>query len=123
MIVDYSYYSMVWAGVDIPASDFDQISSKAERFVKTLLLGKKYDIDDDIKNAICAAADALYKVYRLNKNVPAGVKSESVDGVSVTYQDTEATTTEKQEQSLMYSAVKAQLAHTGIMYRGVESIC
>ena len=120
MYADYSYYTDSWAGALIPASEFNQYSSKAERFVKFVTNHRITDVTDEVKNAVCAAAEASYEICRSVENIPQGIKSENTDGYSVTYKDYDTDALKQKEQHAMLVAIKQELSGTGLLYQGVR---
>lgn len=119
MYAEYDYYVNSWAGTLIPASEFKQYSAKAERLVKFVTQHRITEITDEVKNAVCAAAEASYEIRSSVANVPQGVKSENTDGYSVTYKDYDVDKLKYKEQSAMLAAIRQELSGTGLLYQGV----
>ena len=119
MYADFDYYANSFAGTLIPAEEFSSFASKAERYVDYVTCHRITDVTDRAKNAVCAAAEALYEVHRQYANVPKGVKSENTDGYSVTFSDFDIETFREQEKKAMYDAVEQELSGTGLLYQGV----
>lgn len=119
MYAEYDYYVNSWAGTLIPASEFKQYSAKAERLVKFVTQHRITEVTDEVKNAVCAAAEASYEIRSSIANVPQGVKSENTDGYSVTYKDYDADELKYKEQNAMLAAIRQELSCTGLLYQGV----
>lgn len=120
MYADYPYYTNSWAGTLIPAQEFNQYCAKAERLVNFVTQHRIIEVTDEVKNAICAAAEASYEIRSSVANVPQGVKSESTDGYSVTYKDYNADELKLKEQNAMLAAIRQELSGTGLLYQGVR---
>ena len=120
MWADYNYYKNSWAGRLIPAQEYDQFALKAQRFIDYVTqhrIGE--NITNQVKNAVCSAAEAAYEVRQAFNNIPQGVKSESTDGHSVSYTDTDIGIANSKERTAMYNALKQELSGTGLLFRGV----
>ncbi|MGN1112900.1 MAG: hypothetical protein ACI4RP_06820 [Acutalibacteraceae bacterium] len=78
------------------------------------------ELDKIVANAICRAANALYDFRKTYAGFRKGIKSESNDGASVTYETVSPFTLEKQENKLILKTLKGCLAGTGLLYRGVR---
>lgn len=114
---DYNYYLTKWAGSVIPASDFAVLIARAAHLVD-YVTGKQVGDDDDAKRAACAAADELYLLRKQLPSHDPNIKSESVDGVSVSYTDADPAKARKNEEQVMYRAIQRELSGTGLLYRG-----
>lgn len=119
MYTDYSYYKNSFAGTLIPAEEFSSLANKAERFIDYLTMHRIEAVTDSVKNAVCAAAEAVYEIQKQYANIPQGVKSENTDGYSVTFADFDIEKFKQQEKSVMYDAIAQELSGTGLLYRGV----
>lgn len=87
---------------------FNHIKKKAEIYVNYILAGKTLPDISESKDALCAVCDLIY-----NENERGGIKSENTDGYSVTFES------ESDFLSRVYDEIKAYLANTGILYRGI----
>lgn len=115
----YDYYVSSWAGTAIPSPEaYTEYANKAQRYLDYVTQHRITDITTQVKNAVCSAAEELYKATQAVANTPGGVKSESNDGVSVTYTDTSPNTQIKQRKQAMYQAIEQELSGTGLLYRG-----
>lgn len=119
MYADYSYYTDSFAGTLIPAEEFPSLANKAERYVNYITMHRIKDVTDSVKNAVCAAAEAVYAVQQQYANIPKGVKSENTDGYSISYADFDIEKFKQQEKAVMYDAIVQELSGTGLLYRGV----
>ena len=111
---DFSYYKGTYCG-EMAEGDFKRLSRQASAYLDSVTLDRIPSVTDEkikekVKEACCAAADAL-----LQKEQRDGIAAESNDGVSVTY----ASETNANERRL-YQAAVLYLGNTGLLYRGVE---
>ena len=107
MYADYAYYKDSFGG-DLTAEEFNRYARKAE-------------VTEQVKNAVCAAAEAVAEIRGGVANIPQGIKSESTDGYSVTYNnDYNADELAEREKRAMYKAIKQELSGTGLLYQGVR---
>lgn len=119
MYADYAYYKDSFGG-DLTAEEFNRYAHKAERFFNHVVMGKISDVTEPVKNAVCAAAEAVAEIRESVQNIPQGIKSESTDGYSVTYKDYNAEELAEREKRAMYKAIKQELSGTGLLYQGVR---
>lgn len=113
---DFAYYSKEYGGT-MPEADFKRLSRQASAFLDTVTFdritaGQPEAVMEKVKAACCAVADA----YLLNEQ-GGGVASETNDGVSVTYVAGVGSKTDTQR---LQEAAALYLAHTGLLYRGVD---
>lgn len=119
MYVDYDYYYSTYIGRKISEDNFIELSAQAQRFVDYVTSGKIGDnVTDKVRNAICAAAEALHECNSKYVNISPGIKSENTDGYSVTYQDYDVSAVSSEQDKVMYRAVQRELSGTGLLYRG-----
>ena len=114
---DYAYYSQEYGGT-MPEADFKRLSRQASAFLDKVTFdriaaGQPEAVMKKVRAACCAVADA----YLLNEQ-GGGVASETNDGVSVTY--VAGVSNAKTEGRRLYEAAALYLAHTGLLYRGVD---
>lgn len=119
MYADYDYYKHSFAGTLIPAEEFTSLANKAERYLDYVTMHNT-DISDPVKNAVCAAAEAVYEVQRQYADIPKGIKSENTDGYSVSYADFDIDKLRQQEKQAMYEAIRQELSGKGLLYQGVS---
>lgn len=113
--VDYNYYVETFLGSTIPERSFLASERKAEAFLHRITFGRVKrlpEIPNEVKDAICAMAE--YN-FRADKKTP-GVKSENIDGYSVSYG--ESTDTETSRNTELYGVAKNYLSDTGLLHRG-----
>ena len=115
---DYNFYLTKWAGSVIPAPDFAALITRAARLVDYVTDKQVTGDDDDAKRAACAAAEELYLLRKQLPSHDPNIKSESVDGVSVSYTDADPVKIRKSEEQVMYRAIQRELSGTGLLYRG-----
>lgn len=115
--VDYEYYSNTYGGKTIPKDSFDVVEKRAEAVLHRITFDRVKqlpEIPDLVKDAICAMAEVRYQE---EKKQP-GLKSETIDGYSVTYESSGGTAGASGTVKLMYEEAKVYLANTGLLYRG-----
>ena len=104
-MVDFNYYMEQYCGQKIKTEEeFDVFSKIANKYVM-----KATDNRGTVKEvgeAICAVCDILIDISGSE-----GIKSESVDGLSVTYENSRA-------QKLIYNALKLYLP-SRLLFRGI----
>ena len=106
---DYAFYCEVFHGRhdNTEKNEVDRNLRKASAFLRAFIFDEKSaQENEDVKFACCEIADLYF-----DENERNGIKSESNDGYSVTYNDSEMTS-KANEIALTY------LAHTGLLYRG-----
>lgn len=119
LIATYEYYRIEYLGKKIPEENFEELSAQAQRFVDYVTSGRiGENITDKVRNAVCAAAEALHDCQSKYVNLNPGIKSENTDGYSVTYQDYDVSAVSKEQDKAMYRAVLRELSGTGLLYRG-----
>ena len=110
MIADYEYYSKQYGGTKIAEADFLRLSNRAAAYVCYLTFDRALSCNlDCVKDAVCAVAEEYAA-----EEARGGIQSENNDGYSVTYEGGAKSAEEKR-----YAIVRENLAHTGLMYRGV----
>lgn len=119
MYADYAYYKDFFGGT-LTEEEFNLSARKAERFLKYVIMGEISEVTEQVKNAVCAAAEAVAEIRSSVANIPQGIKSENTDGYSVTYKDYNADELAEREQRAMYNAIKQELSGTGLLYQGVR---
>jgi len=104
-MVDYSFYLDNYEGKKIKKeSDFCECAKKAELYINSVISQKH--TEKDIAEAICAVADVIFEHQDC-----VGIKSERVDGISVSYD-------ENRIQRLMYNTLKLYVP-SRLLYRGL----
>ena len=126
--VTYEYYKDGYFGYVLEsAEDFNKYLGEAMRCVSRLTFGRsgkeEYSGLPEVKNAVCAAIEAAYQIDKNygSDNHSYGVRSESKDGHSVTFDDTTLEQVEKIKTKSIEFAVRAELFGTGLLFRGVYS--
>ncbi len=105
-IIDYAYYKEVYCGT-LTEEEFDKVYPKACAYFMGATRGRAEESDTSICFALCELCDIFYE-ERTRKNV----KSESCDGYSVTYTDTQNT------YSLAWDVLTTYLESSGYLYGG-----
>lgn len=114
---DFAYYSKEYGGT-MPEADFKRLSRQASAFLDAVTFdriasGQPEKVIEKVRGACCAVADA----YLLNEQ-GGGVASETNDGISVTY--VAGVSNAKTDNQRLREAASLYLAHTGLLYRGVD---
>lgn len=115
--VDYEYYSKTYCGKRIPENSFPTFEQKAEAVLHMITFDRVKrlpEIPDEVKKAICAMAETA---FREDKKTP-GVKSETIDGYSVSYADSGNTSGTNGMVNAMYESAMIYLANTGLLFKG-----
>jgi hypothetical protein len=123
--VTYEYYRDGYFGHVLKEEDFNKYLGEAVRCVSRLTFGRsereEYSNEPKVKNAICAAAEAAFQCDSTYGDdiFSFGVKSESKDGHSVTFDGTTKDQAERIKAKSMERAVRTELFGTGLLFRGV----
>ena len=105
-MTDYNYYITKFDGKKIiNADDFELYVDIAYRYVKNVVCDKAKD--SDIHDAVCAVCEYLKE----NASVQ-GIKSESADGVSINYENTDI-------NKHLYGIIKLYIP-SRLLYRGLN---
>ena len=104
-MVNFEYYLNDYNGQKIKSEEtFDSLSKIAEKYV--LKATDNRGTVKEIGETICAVVDILFDV-----NGSEGIESESVDGLSVSYE-------ESRVQKLIHNTLKLYLP-SRLLYRGI----
>ena len=95
--------------VTLPSGDFDKFVKRAKHRISGLGVKFLSKFENEIKLCICEVAEALFTA-----NKSTNIKSESIDGYSVTFGDG------NDIKQKIKDIVIMRLADTGILYAGVE---
>lgn len=117
--VDFDYYQQTFHGTmdDIA---FERALIEAEAFIDTITFGRVARLDvipDAVKNAVCAAVEEINRRNQ-SQQQHTGIKSESNDGASVTYDDA---ISDDQCRATMSAKARIYLSNTGLLYRGFSA--
>lgn len=123
--VDFSFYKEKYFGTLIEEEQkFRQPIVKANTYLKQNMYMNPSEEDMElVKLCLCEVAEMIYQ-DDVNKREHGGreIQSENTDGYSVSYA-TEAEAGKIAVNSLqikIYEVIKRYLAHTGLLYLGVE---
>ncbi len=115
------YISRYDSLIDNPAQ-FNALAEKASRYIDRITFGRLKNMTEapeEVKLAVCALVDEMYKADNEKAATPPDIKSENTDGYSVTY----ATEAEQSAnfQKRMLEAVRLYLpASHPLRYAGVD---
>ena len=105
-MTDYLYYKKDYNGKIIAdREDFERCEKVACRYMQSVINPDAEYSEDDVRDCICALCEELYK----NEDT-ANIKSETVDGYSVTYSGN--------SRKELYEVLKLYLPKE-LLYRGV----
>ena len=111
--ISYSFYFNTYNNGNkgiVPEKSFDLYVTKAWRELEALLTSEETDdYSEKINLTVCEIAEELY--YGEKKR---GIKSENIDGYSVTYADDDVI-----RKNITNIAIR-NLGNTGLLYLGVE---
>lgn len=124
MYVDFEYYLATYGGTALSENTFPAAERKAEAYIRylTYLNGDIFTAESDsIKDAVCSAADAYY-LATVEMSQGGNVKSESKDGLSVSFivARKDGETVEEYAKRCMYQTVHKYLLPTGWLSRKVR---
>lgn len=111
----FAYYTDEFKGTELDAASFPYFIRWASNLIDSMTFGrilKLPELPDVVRDAACAAAEN-YHAHR--QQAKRGIKSESNDGYSVSYADTN---TEAGANAEAESVVRMYLSRTGLLYRG-----
>lgn len=115
---DYEYYSQEFHGNKIPEEKFPAAARDASRQIDYVTFGRLKaadDVPDKVKEACCAAAEALYLTEDAVLKAAGGISSEKIGDLSVTYS---AGSASGAVSGAVRDVIREYLANTGLMYRG-----
>ncbi len=93
----------------LPSGEFDKFVKRAKLRISGLGVNFISEFEEEIKLCICEVAEVIYAAAK-----SANVKAESIDGYSVTFEDS------NNINKKVKNIVVTRLANTGILYAGVE---
>mgnify|MGYP002796510762 CR=1 FL=1 len=100
--VDYAFYKDSFLGRRISESDWDPFAKDASAYIDLITLGRLKNrpdlVSDNVKMAVCAAADVFSYYDQLSSSRPSGVASESVGSQSISYEGTADTQKNKKRE-------------------------
>lgn len=111
---DYAYYTQVYGGKDVSASDWAARERNAEAYLDSLTLGRIGDglpepVAEKCRMALCAVAECFEQEAKGGE-----VASEAVGKWSRTFAASGTSPARRR-----YDAAARYLANTGLLYRGV----
>ena len=110
--VTYSFYlSEFCCGGEatLPSGEFDKFVKQAKLRISGLGVTSVPEFEKEIKLCICEVAEVLFAVAKSSN-----IKSESIDGYSVTFEDG------NNIKEKVRNTVLMRLGNTGLLYAGVE---
>lgn len=121
---DYDFYVNTYGGDIISYDKYNIAALNASQYIKYITLGRSENFSgEEVKYAVCAAAEAYAEVYDLaGENTSAGqIKSENTDGYSVSYvvEGKDGESKEELFKRKAYPVIKQWLFGTGLLNRKV----
>lgn len=117
---DYSFYSEVYQG-NLTSVQFAPAARDASAYIDQITFGRLKrgaPVTEAVKMATCAVAEAIAKNAGRQEQQAAGVKSETVAGHSVTYEDASACL-RRQKAEMADAANRWLLLSDPLRYAGV----
>ena len=119
---DYSYYTDTFHGNQITEDQWPACAREASAYIDCITYGRLKNtperVSEDVKMAVCGAAEAVFLQNSINSSHTPGIASESVGGQSVSYLSPEAVRDAKAKD--MKAAVDLYLpASDPLRYAGV----
>lgn len=93
MYADYDFYANLYRGMCPHDYEFDRLACEASVYIDAATFDRLHNgwpITSAVRYACCAIVDAIYQYGTYLKTSPIAVKSENIDGYSVTYADVSA---------------------------------
>ena len=91
MYADYGFYRDIYGGTLIPQEDFEKRSFQASVYIDEMTFSRLkngWPVTEEVQYACCSVAETIQEYSNQETRLSAvGVKSENVDGYSVTYED------------------------------------
>lgn len=114
--VTFEWYYNDFYGRTIPNDDdFYSALPEAEAYIKQITGGKATEATEEVKKAICAVAEVIYKQAH---DDDATVSGESVGNHSKSYTKKTVSTAEREAEKAKKARI--YLAGTGLLYRGLR---
>lgn len=121
MYADYAFYAERYGGEMVSATDWPHVSRRSDAYLDRLTynrLRRGSAVTDAVRMASCAIAEVIERHRKQQEASPSGIKSESVGGQSVTYE--EAATLSAQYDAALLDAADLWLPRTDpLRYAGV----
>lgn len=122
MYADYSYYKTSWEGSSIAEADFPSLARESSALVDRITFGRLKGhperVTEDVKNAVCAGAEAASLYTEACKGHIPGITAESVGSQSVSYESAEVMR-KSREQAVREAIGRYLLPGDPLRYAGV----
>ncbi len=135
MYVDYNYYTteyLLWKSPAVPEKDFPywekQARKEIDRFTFDRVAADQTLLIDAVKDCCCELAELLYQADQVaQQSAQSGgtgpLASFSNDGQSGTFDLSQSIYTESGKRKKVQDIIYRYLAHTGLLYAGLEEGC
>ena len=118
---DYNYYTDIFGGGIVPEQYWTEVSREASAYIDRITYQRLKDgaeVTDDVKNAVCAVAQVLYRYGNSDRQHEARIASESVSGRSISYinvsEYSQQKQTELQNVADLYLPLSNPLRYAGV---------
>ncbi|MDU7339025.1 MAG: hypothetical protein E7L17_13030 [Clostridium sp.] len=105
MFADYVFYTDEYGGSAIAEASFTLYGNRATAYLVSLMPDAPYEVSVDVKMAMCAVADEMFK----GDSEHGGVQSESVGSWSRSYKTDSRTTQRKWFEAAMLYLSNSEL--------------
>ena len=115
---NYDFYQNTYKGNVIPdGNTFNRLVILASAYIKSITFNNinESNIINEVQYATCSVADVLYKQETIDEN---NISSESVGPHSKSFGS--ARKSDKDREVEKYKNAKLYLAHTGLLYGGLN---
>lgn len=122
MFADYDYYTSVYGGEVIPLAQYARSEAKAAAFIGELTFSRVVKlpfVPEEVKQASCAGAEVFYKYDKILAELSPCIKSETVDGYSVSFAGTNEIRQQCRAEAEDTISVYLPRSHS-LRYRGVS---
>lgn len=126
MYADYDFYQGAYQGNLIPEAAWPAVARDASAYIDRITYGRLRHgatVTDDVRMAVCAVAEVVYAHQQRDvEQGSSGIKSENVDGYSVTYEDSAAASkqydTDRMEAAGLFLLPGDPLRYAGVDHAG-----
>lgn len=119
---DYEFYTATYGGDQIKEADWTKTAREASAYLDQLTFGRLQGhperVTEEVKMAVCAAADVVGRYGAAAVSSAPGIASESVGGQSVTYRSSSEQEAGKRAELYHAASLYLPLSHP-LRYAGV----
>lgn len=95
---DYTYYANIYKGSKVPENAWENTARQASAYLDQITYGRLKrgaQVTEDVKSAVCVAAETIYWYDSAPAAQNPGISSENVDGYSVNYTSQSAVSSQR----------------------------